>query len=324
MLLATSILKPLKQKFPDVFIDIVCGEWALPVIENNPYLRNKIIINVPFANRKNISGLRKKIEFLKTFISSLKLIRKEKYDLGLFLRSRRGNLVSLALLGDIKYTVGHGTAGFGFLFSKEVEWKNGIHEVEHFVEILKPIGIDNKTEDFIPELFPLELHRIFAKTIFNDLKIVSRMAIIHPGSGNLLKTLSIEKWKKVVSILLNKNYEVVITGSNSEVELAKKIATDFDKVKILNGKFDVLSLYEFFKLADLIITVDSLSAHIAGIANVRTYVFYSGLGDVNQWRALGKNITILKNDCPESPCEGKGKYNYAWMNFDIEKILANL
>lgn len=320
ILLTTSILKPLKEKFPESTIDIVCGEWALPILENNPYIRHKIIINVPFANRKNISKFKKKLEFYRTLFSSLKIIRKEKYDLGLFMRSRRGNLVSLALFGKINYTVGHGTAGFGFLFSKEVEWKNKVHEIEHYLEVLKHLGIEKKLEDLSPELFPLENHKIMAKEYFNSLKLKTKMTIVHPGSGNILKTLSIDRWKKIINILIEKGYEVVITGSKTEEKLAKDISSGFENVRILTGKFDILSLYEFFKFASLIITVDSLSAHLAGMTDVKTYVFYSGLGDVNQWRAIGQNIVILKNECPLSPCEGKCPYNYRCMDFEVEKI----
>ncbi len=324
VLLTTSILKPLKEKFPDAIIDIICGEWALPVLENNPYITSKIIINVPFANRKNIPKFRKFIEFCRTYFSSLKIIRRERYDLGLFLRSRRGNLVSLALFGKINYTVGHGTAGFGFLFSKEVKWEIGLHEIEHYLEVLKPLGIEKKLEELSPQLFSLDINITFARDCFKDLKLTSKVAIIHPGSGNLLKTLSIEKWQTVVKILINKGYDIVITGSPSEDKLAKDISNGFEKTKTLTGKFDILSLYEFFKLANLIVTVDSLSAHIAGMTNVKTYVFYSGLGDVNQWRALGKNIVLLKNECHLSPCEGRCTYNYKCMEFDVESIFSDL
>lgn len=324
VLLTTSVFRHIKERFPDALIDIVCGEWALPIFENNPFIRKIFIVNVPFANRKNIPKITKLIEFLKTYINSLIKIRKEGYDIGLFLRARRGNLISLAVLGNIKYTIGHGTAGFGCFLSREVEWGSGKHEIEHFMEVLKEIGIQKKLSELRPELYPDKAHKELAMDCYKNLKIKSRMAIIHPGSGNPQKTLSIEKWQRVVSILEKKGYDIVITGSASEEKLALEISEGKENVKVLSGKFDVLTLYEFFKLAGLIVTVDSLSSHLAGLTDVETYVFYSGLGDINQWKALGENIRILKNECPASPCEGKCSYNYACMDFDVERIFSNI
>jgi ADP-heptose:LPS heptosyltransferase len=321
MILTTSIFKHLKDKYNEALIDIVCGEWALPIIENNPYIRHKFVINVAFANRKNLSKIKKILESIKTYFSSLVKIRKEKYDVALFLRSRRGNLISLALLGNIKYTIGHGTAGFGFLLSNEVKWEKGKHELEHYLELLKPIGIEKAIIDLKPQLFTKEEDIAKAKEFYNSLNTTSKIAILHPGSGNMVKTISIDRWQKVLEILISNGYYVVITGSKSEENFAKRIATKEENLTIATGVFDIKSLFEFFKLADLIITVDSLSAHLAAMTEVKTLVFYSGVSDINQWRPVGKNIKVLKIDCPDSPCEMRCRYNYACMKFDVEEIL---
>ncbi len=323
MLLTTSIFRLIRERFPFSQIDVVCGEWATSILENNPYINRKYIINVPFANRKNISIIKKWLKFIKTYFSTLKKIRRERYDIGLFLRSRRGNLISLALLGKIRYTIGHGVAGFGFLLSKEVEWKPHKHEVEHYLEILSPLDIKKELKDLIPELYTKEEDKKKAVEIFSSLPKNKKIAIVHPGSGNLLKTLSIENWQKIVVLLQKKNYFIALTGSKAEKDLLTSISKENENSKILAGVFSIQELFEFFKLVDLIITVDSLSSHLAGITGVKTIVFYSGITDIVQWKALGKNIKTYKIECKKSPCE-IGCDEMKCMDFNIEEIIKEI
>ncbi len=323
MLLSTSIFKYIKEKFPSSQIDVVCGEWATSILENNPYINKRYIINVPFANRKNISSLKKWLEFIKTYFFSLRKIRKERYDIGLFLRSRRGNLISLAFLGNIKYTIGHGVAGFGFLLSKEVEWKNGKHEVEHYLEVLTPLGIKKELKDLMPELYTKADDKKRAMEVFSSFPKNKKIAIVHPGSGNLLKTLSIKNWQKILALLKEKNYFIVLTGSKTEKDLLTSIAIENENIRILAGIFSIQELFEFFKLVDLIITVDSLSSHLAGITGVKTIVFYSGITDIVQWKALGENIKAYKIECEKSPCE-IGCNKMKCMDFNIENIINEI
>jgi len=207
------------------------------------------------------------------------------------------------------------------LLSNEVKWEKGKHELEHYLELLKPIGIEKAIIDLKPQLFTKEEDIAKAKEFYNSLNTTSKIAILHPGSGNMVKTISIDRWQKVLEILISNGYYVVITGSKSEENFAKRIATKEKNLTIATGVFDIKSLFEFFKLADLIITVDSLSAHLAAMTEVKTLVFYSGVSDINQWRAVGSNITNFKIYCPDSPCEMKCRYNYACMKFDVEEIL---
>jgi len=319
MLLTTSIFRLLKERFFDARIDIVSGEWACEILKNNPYISKIYFINVFSLNREGISRIKKIYNFLKTYFLSLKQIRKENYDLGLFLRARRGRLISLALIGKIKYTIGHGVAGFGFLLSKEVEWENGKHEVEHYLEILAPLGIKKDLKYLLPELYPSEKDKERSHDIYKSLNGKKKVAIVHPGSGDISKTLSNEKWEKILDLLDKKEYTIVLTGNEKEKYLLKSIAHNKQNIKIFAGSFNILELFEFFKLANVIITVDSLSAHLAGISRVKTIVFYSARIDISQWKALGENIKHYKIECEKSPCESGCNYMKC-MDFDIEKI----
>ncbi len=321
MLLLTSVFKLIRERFPDAVIDILCGKWALPVLSNNPYIRRKIIVNHPFANRDGTSKLRKIRDFLRTFLNSLEEIWQRQYDLGLFMRSRRGNMLYLSRIGNISYSIGHGTAGYGPMLSLKVEWEKGRHETEHFLEILRPLGIDAETKDLHYELYPSEEDYMSADMFWKKNKLGSmKTAVVHPGSGVMKKTLKPEKWKEVLKILSMHNYRVILTGAGQEAGFLQEIAPP-DSI-IAAGTFTIPGLGLIFRKSSLVITVDSLSSHLAGWSGVKTIIFFCGMGDERQWRPLGDNINILPSLKPCSPCE-EGCPDMPCMDFDLS-ILPEL
>jgi heptosyltransferase-2/heptosyltransferase-3 len=325
MLLLTSVLGLIKNRYKDAVIDIVCGSWSKPVLSNNPYIRQIHIINNSSINRSASGRFGKLTEYIKTLFPALGKIRKEHYDICLFMRSRRGNMIYLARLGKVSYSIGHGTAGFGPLLSCQVPWNRGEHETGHFLEILRPLGIEAPPE---PDglsygLYPSGEEKASVSAYWQEnFSKFDKTAVVHPGAGTLLKTLPAAKWKEVIAILEKNGYKVFITGSaaGAEKDLINGIASPSSS--ICAGIWSIQELALFFKKASLIVTVDSLSSHLAGWSGVKTIVFFCGMGDEKQWRPLGKNINILSLDKPCSPCE-TGCEDMACMDFDVN-ILSEL
>ena len=53
VLVATPLLKGLKKAFPDSRVSIGVGDWAMPLLENNPYVDEIIPCNAPWHNKQN-------------------------------------------------------------------------------------------------------------------------------------------------------------------------------------------------------------------------------------------------------------------------------
>lgn len=261
------------------------------------------------------------IDYISTLTSSLSKIRKEKYDLGLFMRSRRGNMIYLALLGKIAYTIGHGSAGFGPMLSTEIAWEKNLHETGHFLEILRPLGIAGEHENLSYGLYPSKSDETAVNSFWmENFSQYGKTAIVHPGAGDMKKSLNPLQWRRVIEILEKGGFKVILTGSESEESFLKEIssASSF----ICAGLWSVPRLALFFKKSSLIVTVDSLSSHIAGWSGVKTIIFFCGLGDRRQWYPLGKNINLLSIEKPCEPCES-GCDEMSCMDFNVN-ILSEL
>ena len=53
VLVATPLLKGLKIAFPESKFSIGVGDWARPLLENNPYMNEVIPCNAPWHNKQN-------------------------------------------------------------------------------------------------------------------------------------------------------------------------------------------------------------------------------------------------------------------------------
>ena len=195
MLLLTSIVPLIHDKYPQAVIDIVGNKWNLSILENNPHVRNRYVVNHYTHNRDKISKLGKKWLFLKSYFTAIQKMKNQEYDLCLVMRAFGNNLISFTKFMKCHYTIGHGTGGLGALLDEVVQWKEGVHEAEHFLEVLRPLGISAALKDLRYELYPSHLTMKKIDGIWNKLFTRGeRVAIVHPGSGNPQKTLSDDQW----------------------------------------------------------------------------------------------------------------------------------
>jgi ADP-heptose:LPS heptosyltransferase len=266
-----------------------------------------------------MSALKKKWVFLKTYLASIKKLKNQEYDLCLIMRAYGNNLISFTKFIKCRYTIGHGTGGLGALLDEVVQWKEGVHEVEHYLEVLRPLGISAAIKDLHYELYLSRLAMEKIDGLWNKLFTEGEhVAIVHPGSGNPQKTLSIDQWRSCIIILENKGYHVVITGLAEEKPLAEKIASP--KCTILCGIFDVIELACFFQKALLIVTIDALSAHLGAWSGTRTIAFYGGINDTRQWRPLGENVVVVDRFCDQAPCFN-GCKEKTCMEFELSEAM---
>jgi len=274
ILMLTTIFPLIAEKYPNANIDIVCGEWGMAILENNPYIRNKIIINGYATNRKNISYLKKIIEFLKTLKTALPKLNSTTYDLTLYMRSGKGNMIPLHWLMNPTFSIGYGVRTRGSLLNIDVSWTNGPHEVDTFLEICKKIGINIGSKNTIKyELYPLESDYDVIEQIMTRYELLKKeFIIIHMGAGDKSKFLDIKQWQNIIDS--NNNMCIVFTGIKNEEYLMESLNLKNIQFVNLFGELSILQLYVLMNLAFKIYTVDSLSAHLSCMTDTPTISYY--------------------------------------------------
>ena len=303
VLLLTAILKLIAVRFPEVKIDIVCSSWAIEILKYNKYINHMYIVDHMLLSRNNITPFHKVLIFIKSFVITLLRLREQKYDLCLAMRAGMGNLLSLCKLSGSKCVIGFSTSGLGVLCDISPNWISGKHEVEHFLEILKPLGIE--CADF--RILKSEInyteneHQVIDELLRAYELKPQEFIVIHPGAGSVKRQLPIKLWQK---LLQKNNLNVVICGAKSErgfvEKLMKNFKVDFRVVSLIE-RLTIRQLALLFSQAKKLFVLDSLSVHIAAMTNVETIAFYYGLptkkstweAHITQWRPINDNIKIV-------------------------------
>jgi ADP-heptose:LPS heptosyltransferase len=206
------------------------------------------------------------------------------------MRIYKANLMTLLPFIKTKYNVGYGVFGFGPLLDMEVKWIQGIHEVECFLECLKPFGINVALKDLSYELYPTNDDEIYVDKVIKENNL-DNYIVIHPFSGAPERMLPVKVWVELIDRLGNK--QIVICGTKAEIGVFNEIrALSHKKLVDLMGKFTVQQLYLFYKKATLIYSIESLSSHIAAMTGNKVISYYKC--DPVHWGPVGQNVEVIR------------------------------
>jgi heptosyltransferase-3 len=291
LLMVTAVLPLLAQRYPNAAIDLLCGPWGGAVLGNNPALRRLLPLTHLFYDRRPVSRLRKLLDFCRSLGRTVGLLKAERYDLCLNFRDAGGDLILLARLGGCRHIVGHATGGGGALLDTVVPWTEGRHEVEHFLEVVRPLGIEADLADLRYRIFPQPADHGRVNGLIEQYGL-GRFAVIQPGSGDRRKLRPAAFWAGLIGTI-DPSWQIVLSGSKDEEPLCREIAGHTDRPLVcLAGELTVAQLYLLLQKAAVLHALDSLAAHLGAAAGVATIVYWSETNDPGQWRPLGKTVEV--------------------------------
>ena len=284
MLLLTSILPLLAKKFPNAMIDIICSKGSSEILKDNPWIRNKHCIDHPMLSRQK-QGF---FQFWKRYLKIRKTCKEAQYDLCLLMRPFGGNFILLGRAIKPKCLIGHGTAGFRKFLDIEVKWNEGVHETQHFLEVLAPLGVFASKPELEYELFPSDQDLDYVDNLIEKMGL-GDFLVIHPFCGDQRKTMDLSLW---IELMKREKGQIVVCGSKKEqIEFPKNV-----KPLYLMGQLSIPQLFLFYKKAKKIYSLDSFSAHLAGLSKTQSFVLCNPSLFSEQWRPLGNKISVLTSE----------------------------
>lgn len=304
--IASSILPHLKKAYPDAKLHFLAGEWAWSYLRSNTNLDRVLTYNSLRHNR-GVGFLTSAFKALSGFIRNVWEMRKERYDLCIDLRAYPFNSIPLMTLGGGRFRVGFTTGGFGFLLNRRVPYRSGVHELEHMADVLGSIGLNVKAKDLRPEFNLSKTAVKESGRILEGLGVApgEQFALVHTGSGNPSKFWKREEWQKLISSLSR--------GSGVKVVAYDTVYNDLKDCIRLPSLISLDLFASVAKNASVFIGLDSLPAHLAASFSTPTVVVWCGINDPEQWRPVGKQVSVVsravdcapcyrKNGCPEMDC----------------------
>ena len=290
VLLFTSVLSPIKEKYCDAQVDVIAGSWSNVILQNNPNINNVYKVDHYKLNRSKKSKISKMLVFATAYFKTIREIRGERYDVVLNFRSDGNNLITLQLLAAAKFNAGFAASGLSSLLDAEIEFKPNIHEIEHFCNLLEVINIYKKQNEIFPFVFTDNKDKAYVKGVINNFNLHD-FIIVHPGSGKTDALMKVDFWKSIIR--KHQNKQVVFCGTLDEKNLIEDLLRLSNTINLL-GFFSIPQLIEFYSKSDMVYTVESISAHLASMTNVSTVSFYRTNSDVFRWAPIGKNVKIVR------------------------------
>jgi ADP-heptose:LPS heptosyltransferase len=272
VLLTTPLVRGLKNNFPEAKVFIGVGDWAKPLVENNPDLDGIIKMNAPWHNKQNC---RFPANSPRTFLEGLiyvlisreaRFLREQKYTHGIdVLGSRQGSW--LLRRSRIPHRFGvRGYAGGDESCEKCVDFVENCKVAESALAFLPLLGGQEKVDSRpILSLDTKELDE--ADQIWGTPAKSSKRIIIAPGAGFPEKSWGNERFTKLVDILYNRtNHQIRIIGSKDD---RKRIDCDVSGQKglrLLNycGKLSLRQSAALVCRSDFVISNSSITMHWAG------------------------------------------------------------
>lgn len=247
-----SILKPIKQHYPRAHISWAVESKSLALLKAHP-LVDKIYL---FERPKGIPA----------FIKVVREIRQAKFDITLDLQ-RHFKSGILSFLSRAPRRI-----GFHRKNAKELNWifnteqtrylANPAGKIEYYWEFLRNLGLEvPKQADF--GMVDLQMSES-AANILNEVK--SSYITLILGSSWPSKDWLVEGYEQLIRLILSDtNYEVVLSGDKSQVnlaeELVRKVASG--RVHSFAGKTSLVDALFVIRESEICIGPDSGPGHMA-------------------------------------------------------------
>jgi ADP-heptose:LPS heptosyltransferase len=262
------LLKGLKTAFPESKVCIGVGTWAMPLLENNPYLDEIISCNAPWHNKQNC---RFPANSPKTFLEGLlyvlfskesRYISCKKFTHGIdVLGSRQGSWLTRRAKIPNRFGV-KGYAGGDSWCTKYIDFKEERKVAEAGLEFLNLMN--TKVEiDPRPSIYLTENETTEAKKSWGVRSESTKRIVIAPGGGFPEKCWGDQNFTELTNFLLkNENYKFCIIGSKEDKNRIS--VNDPSQITNLCGKLSLRQSAAIVSLADFVVCNSSLCMHLAG------------------------------------------------------------
>ena len=291
-IMAQSLYIALKKRHTSCQIDVVTSEKFKGLYQRMPEINNILI----FENKHNKLDLKKRWLFSKK-------IRKKSYSLAIILPlSLKATLIPF--FAGIKKRRAWSNQRYGLINeSQPLDQKKHTHsalkQVEQYLALQKfPFEIKKK---FIPKL---KESKDKQETILKKFKINTQQKILIccPGSAyGPSKQWPLHHLKDLCVHYLEKNWEIILLGTEKEKEICQNIKKNCPKVKNLCMKTKLEDVIDLMSTATWIISNDSGLMHLAAATQQKQIAIFGSSSPLFT-PPLNKNAHIIFQNLNCSPC----------------------
>ena len=292
------------------FVDVVCLPHSEAIFKMNRRVRHIFVIP------RDKKGLNKIFAYLNLF----RQLFKERYDLlAHFSVDWRGAI--LARLLHVETSVSRQTDRRGSFWHQSFNFlapKLDIERpmAEQDVDLLRSANLYKKSSAPAYDLNISNSQKIKVNAWLkkHDIHSKNKLVIIHASSRWKFKEIPVTSWAKIIDELKSQKIDVVISGSLDDLKTNALIFDLCQSKPVLTKNFSLLDTAALYQRANLVLTIDSMSTHLASAVKTPVVSIFGPTNEKNwgPWKGKYKVIGLSAKDaeifacrpCGQDGCEG--------------------
>ena len=316
------VLVKLRARYPRARIDWLITPENAEVVRHHPALSNVVL----FA-RRDFSKPGQRWRATLGFIDLLKQIRRAKYDLVVDMHGqvrsafftlisgarvrigfdrpiKRG--VTISAEHDLKNVPNHGWRG-----AREGSWiaythripipTLDVHAIDRYLWVAPLLGLDDNPPDLTIHLSPEASDRVNRLLEEHDVPASKPLVVLVPGTIWETKHWTIEGFAGVARQFLQDGFAVALAGTMRDQQRCRQIAAAAPGTCDLSGKTTPADLAALIRRAEVAVTNDSGSMHVAASLG-KPMVSVFGPTNPVHIGPYERPESVVRVDLPCSPC----------------------
>lgn len=300
------LINAVKNTYPDCKIGWVVEDKAELFVKNHPNVDKCYIIPQKIWKKRGIS-----VENLKEFREIIKEINDDGYDIVFDTQQLMKSAIFLPFLNIPRKITLSGGRELSWNFANEIVHSShnlfdpNYHVVKRNLEFADYIGANTGKIEF--ELCEAT-DEIKAKIseLLKNIDPKKPTVVVSPATTWKNKHWQESNWSKVLDYL-DGRANIVFTGTNADIALAGRLFANSTATNatIVAGQTNLEELAEVFRRADVVISPDSGSAHIAWATSKPYVITIFTATAAGRNAPFGENCTALTPNIKCHPCMRK-------------------
>jgi heptosyltransferase-2 len=291
VLTSTVIFEALKEKFPSIELDYLIYPNCEPVVKNNPFINNVILLDE-----------KTKKSFIK-FLTFLISIKKKKYDIVIDVYAKPNSLLIGIFTGaktKISFEKKYTKLFYTYTISRKINLNtNASVAIEHRMLLLGPLGI--KFKEIKPKIFLTNEEKEIAKNklISSGISISKPIIMISAIGSDESKTYNLPYMCKVIEqIAKNNEFQLLFNYMPFQKDLAYsllKLCNQETQNKIFFKVYES-NLRDFLAITShckALIGNEGGATNMAKALNIPTFTIFSPFVKKIGWNMFENNTTNI-------------------------------
>jgi heptosyltransferase-3 len=283
-------------------VDVVCLPESESIFKMNPRVRDVFVIP------RHLKGLKKYSSY---YIIFRKLIFNHYNFLAQFSVDWRGALLARFLHVDLSVAREASRRGSFWhqSFNLIAPFKDNRPIAEQDVDLLRAANLYQKKEAPSYQLCAPHKNQLRVKKWLQAQQVSKNtLIVIHASSRWKFKEIPKETWANIIDALKSKKMHVVLSGSKVDLITNQAISDLCQSKPILTNDFSIEDTTALYEISDLVVTIDSMSTHLASAMKTPVVSIFGPTNDLNwrPWKVKYQVIALSKADDPTFACRPCG------------------